>query len=381
MNTALKELTELFEEAKQKSEFDFVLTLMNYQGIGEVELMANLHEWFDAIEFYKTQYYSLEGKQKVRMGTLLYSTFFENSDFYNIIGSLCRIILGYKGSSRLFWKTKKYERLLGIGEKQDFLIELLDDVGKQSIIEFFDQNHFKEIRNTYFHSAYSLTDTEYILHDSEPIYIGHVGHSYVSIQDFLIPKIENVIEFFDKFKYLYVSSFASYTSDKQVNGRFPAPVVATIIGSPNGLKGFRIKNAVTFYGQSHDSGIWYNETHKMWEGHNITTYKNSVETIEIGEQLQRYFNKEDIHKSDKDFLNMIDKVKERNVPQELQTAVQLLVKFGNIRFEKMNSELITQKKKSLKYITLPYYEKALEIGGPGSDKAELNKRIKLLKEE
>ena len=111
--------------------------------MGAKELSTNLHEWFDAIEFYKQLYKSLSKKEKIRIGTLLYSTFFENSDFYNIIGSLCKIKLGYKGSSYLFWKTKKYERLLGIIEKQDFLVELLDDAGKQNIISLFYENHFK----------------------------------------------------------------------------------------------------------------------------------------------------------------------------------------------------------------------------------------------
>lgn len=154
MDKVLNDIKTLFDEARQRSEFDFVLTLINYTGMGVKELSTNLHEWFDAIEFYKQLYKSLSKKEKTRIGTLLYSTFFENSDFYNIIGSLCKIKLGYKGSSYLFWKTKKYERLLGIVEKQDFLVELLDDAGKQNIISFFDDNHFKEIRNTFFHSAY-----------------------------------------------------------------------------------------------------------------------------------------------------------------------------------------------------------------------------------
>jgi hypothetical protein len=106
--------------SKNKNEFQFVLTLINYRGMGTKKLTTNLHEWFEAIEFYKSNYYSNTGKNKTRIGTLIYSTFFENSDFYNIIGSLCRIKLGFKGSSYLFWKTRKYERLLGIGRKTRF---------------------------------------------------------------------------------------------------------------------------------------------------------------------------------------------------------------------------------------------------------------------
>lgn len=380
MNDTLNDISTLFEEAKQKSEFDFVLTLMNYRGIGASELMTNLHEWFEAIEFYKTLYNSLQGKVKVRIGTLIYSTFFENSDFYNILGSLCRIKMGYKGSSYLLWKTKKYERLLGIGEKQDFLFELLDDAGKQNIIAFFEQQHHKEIRNSFFHSAYSLTDNEFIFHDSEPIVIGGVGQYQIDLQQFLFPKIDKVILFFDKFKESYISHFISYKNDKKVNGLFPNPVSATIIGSQDGLKGFRIKNAVQFYGQYHDSGIWYDENYKMWAGHNINLYFENIETIEVREQLKRYIDKIDINKSDADFHNLIDKVKERNQPAEIQPATQLLVKFGNARFKKMESEQCKHKKKSFPKIILPYYEKALEIGESYFDTKDLKARIKKLKE-
>jgi hypothetical protein len=111
MDNTINDLKSLFDEARQKSEFDFVLTLINYRGMGTQKLTTNLYEWFDAIEFYKTLFYSHKGKEKTRIGTLIYSAFFENSDFYNIIGSLCRIKLGFKGSSYLFCKTTKYENL------------------------------------------------------------------------------------------------------------------------------------------------------------------------------------------------------------------------------------------------------------------------------
>ncbi|MEJ0055738.1 MAG: hypothetical protein WDN75_08860 [Bacteroidota bacterium] len=120
-----EDVIRLFDEAKQRSEFDFILTLINYRGMGSRRTVTNLYEWFDAMEFYKGLFESSAGKEKTRIGAHLYSTFFENSDFYNVLGSLCRIKLGYKGSSYLFWKTRKNERYLGVGEKQSFLIELL----------------------------------------------------------------------------------------------------------------------------------------------------------------------------------------------------------------------------------------------------------------
>ncbi len=40
----VKDLRNLFEEAKARSEFDFVLNLINYRGISSSNLNSNLHE-------------------------------------------------------------------------------------------------------------------------------------------------------------------------------------------------------------------------------------------------------------------------------------------------------------------------------------------------
>lgn len=364
MHAAAQELESLFEEAKAASEFDFILTLINYRGISSPNLNSNLHEWFDAIEFYKRLYYELEGKEKTRMGLQIYSTFFENSDFYNILGNLCRIKLGYKGSSYLFWKTKKYERLLGIGEKQDFLMELLADSEKQAVIDFYEQNHFKEIRNTFFHSAYSIDEGQYVMHDSEPINLGGVLIHSFDLDEFFYPKFKIVIELFDIFKKLYFQHFSSYQKDILVMGMFPNPCEVTILGSNDGMKGFRIKNAVNFFGKWHDSGIWFDEKYGFWAGHNINMNFDRIEDIEIDEQLRRYETKEDITKNDMEFFNLADKIKERNDPQELRRATLLLLKFGDVRKDKMDVEQNEYKKKSFPKIILPYYRKAIEIGAP-----------------
>ena len=378
MEDTLNDLTTLFEEAKQKREFEFVQTLINYSGMGAKELSTNLHEWFDAIEFYKGLYFQFSNKEKTRIGTLLYSTFFENSDFYNILGSLCKIKLGYKGSSYLFWKTKKYERLLGIGEKQDFLVELLDDAEKPNIISFFEENHFKEIRNTFFHSAYSLSDEDYLLHDSEPIWIEGVGHNSFNTEKFLYPKIESTILFFNAFKKLYLESFTSYQDDKEVDALFPDPCKAIILGSLDGLKGFRIKNSVQFYGEWHDSGVWYDEQYDMWTGHNIRIDFANVETIEIQESLSRYENKPDINRSDLEFQNLVDKVIERRDANEIFRATHLLVKFGDVRLNKMVVETNGFKQRNFPKIILPFYRQAVEVGSKIMDMTQVKKNITTL---
>jgi len=380
MKDTLSELTSLFDEAKQSREFEFVQTLINYRGIGVKELSTNLHEWFSAIEFYKQLYNSHSHKEKTRIGTLLYSTFFENSDFYNILGSLCKNKLGYKGSSYLFWKTKKYERLLGIGEKQDFLVELLEDAGKPNIISFFVDNHVREIRNTFFHSAYSLSDEDYILHDSEPVYINGVGHNDFNVENFLYPKFERVIQFFDAFKKSYLDSFSSYQTDKDIDALFPNPCRATILGSQGGLKGFRIKNSVQFYGEWHDSGVWYDEQFGMWIGQNIRINFENVETIEIGESLTRYEKKDDIKRSDSEFQNLVDKIIERKRSDEIYRATHLLVKFGQARVQKMIAEKNGFKQKSFAKMILPFYRQAVEIGSQIMDMTTIKQNIIVLED-
>lgn len=276
-------------------------------------------------------------------------------------------------------EEKKYERLLGIGEKHDFLIELLSDVEKNEIISFFKENHFKEIRNTFFHSAYSLEDDMYMLHDSEPIVINGVGVFNFDINQFLYPKVEKVIAVFDKFKALYFDHFNSYKEDKTVAGLFPNSITATILGSQEGLKGFRIKNAVQFYGEWHDSGIWYDEKNKFWAGHNINMYFNNIVSIELIDQLKRYEGKDDIRKNDSEFHNMIDKIGERKLSHELSRATKLLLKFGDIRRMKTEQETFAPKKASFAKITLPYYRKAREIGSKFfKDLKAFEKEIKAL---
>ena len=128
MDNAIKDLASLFEESQAANEFEFILTLMNFKGMASTE--DTLHEWFAAIDMYKGLYAELDGKEKTRIACLLYSTFFENSDFYNILGSLCNISLGYRESTYFFCKTRRQDRLLGTGEKINLVVEILNDCGK-----------------------------------------------------------------------------------------------------------------------------------------------------------------------------------------------------------------------------------------------------------
>lgn len=371
---AISDLKELFDDAKNQNEFEFVMTLLNYKSIGSMEVQANLHEWFEAMTSYIGYYSKFTGKEKTRMAALLYSTFFENSDFYNIIGSLCRINLGYRASSYLFWKTKKNERLLGIGEKEAFLVDLLTDVSRIHIISFFEHVHYPEIRNSYFHSAYSLSENEYILHDSEGILINHSIHRSFDVFEFFYPLVDRVIQFFEAFRELYLDHFSSYKEDKAI-GANPLGSTGIIIGTEAGLGGIRIPNAVQFYGVWVDTGIWYDPQWGFWSAHNMNFNFSNTETLEIRDQLSRFEAKTHVHKNDAAFNNLLEVIKDRNRNEELARAIQILINYGNHKHREMNAELNPHKKKSLPKGIIPFFQKALDLSNGRFDLSGLNKRI------
>lgn len=376
MDKAINDLKNLFNEARASNEFEFVMTLLNYKSIGSPEVQANLHEWFEAMNMYISLYSTYSGKEKTRMAALLYSTFFENNDFYNIIGNLCRAILGMRATSYLFWKTKKYERLLGIGEKQDFLIEFLTDTGKNHIIEFFQAKHYPSIRNSFFHSSYSLHEDDYIFHDAE-INIGGVIRQSLSISQFFYPLVDNVIAFFKAFQKAYFKHFNSYQENKPIYNT-PLGAEGIIIGTANGLAGMRFFKTVNFYGEWHDSGLWVDERFGVFSGHNLNFNFVSIEQIEIDEQLNYYENKGDIRLTDAAFFNLIDKVAERGRANELLRAINLLIKTGDIKETAMNAESNPHKKKSFPKMILPFYNKAFELLTGHGDTKQLAAKIKEL---
>jgi hypothetical protein len=361
MNDILQELEQLFTDARTKNEFQFLLTILNYKHISSPEESANLYEWFDGLEFYKSLYNKYTDKEKIRIGLLLYSTFFENSDFYNILGSLCRNTLGFGGSSFLFWKTKKQERLLGTGEKIRMVSEILTDCNYIKTIEFFDTTHFEQLRNTFFHSAYNFSEGDYILFDSEPILIGGKTTHRVSVTDFLIPLIDKVILFFDKFKEQYLGSIAQYKTEKQIKGYFPDLKDVIIHGTEDGLKGVTVLKTAQFYGEWVDSGIYYDEEFKFWFAKNIQFNFPRIEKIEIDESLSRYESKKDIRNNNSEFLNLVDKIVERSYKDEMERIISLLIKFGDAKYQIYENEPNEHKKKSFKKLPLSFYQKVIQL--------------------
>lgn len=377
MKESITELELLFAEAKAKNEFEFILTLINFKGMDT--MYDTLYEWFDALEMYKELYRQLDGKKKTRIACLFYSTFFENSDFYNILGSLCNVSLGYHSSAYFFWKTKKQDRLLGTGEKIGLVSEILDDCNKKHILKFFTDEHHESIRNSFFHAAYSLIEDSYNLYDTPPVTIGGVRVRYFDVNTFLYPTVDKVIEFFDAFKRLFLDSFASYKSDKIIRGYFPNLRDIEIKGTEDGLQGFVVKNTAQIYGKWVDSWVMYSKEHDMWQAMNIRFNPGDKEGVEIDERLSRYEKKDKININDTEFNNLGDKIVERNLDKEMKRLIELYLKFGDKKYDDWKAEPNPFKKDSLPKFVLPYYEK-VDILNKHLDPKQIRARIKELKE-
>lgn len=191
-------------------------------------------------------------------------------------------------------------------------------------------------------------------------------------------KNDKVIAFFDKFREIYIHSFESYSEEKQIQGLFPNLKDVIIHGSKDGLKGITIKNTAQFYGKWSDSSILFDEKYGFWAATNIRFDFPQEETIEIDEALTRYESKATIKTDNSEFNNLVDKITERRLEKEMMRIIDLLVKYGNEKYDKWNSETNQHKKENIKKLPLPFYEKMVEINRH-LDTKEILKRIKDLK--
>lgn len=337
----------LFNRAKEKDEFEFICTLINYRGLGSKYSNSNLYEWFDAIPFYEGLFNAANKlEEKARLGLLIYSTFFESSDLYNILGSLARITLGFRSSPYLYFKKGNFERWYGTGEKISMIEEVLIDSGFSDIQKFFILNHHKSLRNAFFHSSYSFEDGFLLLQDVEPVYIDSVGSMMFSSEEFLLPRIASILLFFTTFKAEFINHFASYKANKMVKGRFPEMIDIEIFGSPEGLKGFKAGNS---YIQLRNSGFW--------EGMNVRFNFPSEIDRYVNEEIQRLYKKDSVHTNDGALERLYEVIQERNKVIEKENLAKIYLRFATILKDKGLKEENGFKKRNINQRAVSFFDK------------------------
>lgn len=345
-----KEIKDLFDKARAKDEFEFVMTLINYRGMGHERGTSNLREWFDALEQYIILYKNENNiEKKARLGLITYSAFLESSDLYNILGSLARIQLGFRASSFLFFKHERTDRWLGIGEKYSMVQELLLDTNNNVIYDFFENNFVAEVRNSFIHSNYAINEGQYLVVDGDPIRVNGVGQYYVDIKEFVIPKIDAVIDFFEAFKNEYVLNYESYKQNKQIKGRFPELQDIIILGSPEGIIGINaggsqiIKDKIGF-----------------WSAMNIRFNHQTAEDLIIKDELKYFSNKDTIKTNDGRLQRVYELIVSRNKPGEIENLSIIYEKFA-IKLSDLAREQNHFKKISLYEYSLTFFQKSIQL--------------------
>jgi hypothetical protein len=343
----MKELERLFEESKAKNELEFIRAVINYRGTGSRFFGSNLFEWFDAIEnyerWYRTDGYSLH--EKGRFSLLIYSTFFEATDLYLILGNLSRVANGLQVTPHLYWKHERQSRWLGVSERISLIEELLIDAGFESVQRFFKDNHFEQIRNAFFHSTYAFDNDEYILNDVETLYIDHLGHHTLSLTGFIFPRVETILEFFHCLKDLLIGHVKAYTEKKVAS-----PGGAEISGSEHGLAGYK-DGAGNMLELKNDTWI---------DGNGHLDLQADVDR-HIADELERFLRKNKLSTDDGCVHHLYDVIIERNNQAEREKLGGIYAKLGDMLLTMSFDEPNHFKMMNLRDITRKYYERMNEL--------------------
>ena len=360
-----QEITRLFENARDKNEFEFVQVLMKYSGPNNFKSGSKLQEWFHAIDFYKTLYITHNKEEKYRAACLLYYFFFENTELYILLADLCRINLGFHARKKLFFTSSK-RKMTETQNKIDMISELLIDSGSYAILNFFSKNFNETLKKSFVSSTYSIKDDKFFLLNSEHIFINGIGETNFRVEDFLIPKISEIIKFFNHIRDCFIHHFYWYRGNKVISVFEDEPVLIKIIGSSEGLKGLKIKsNSLT---HKSDSDL---ENHQNWKCY--TPSSKSVMINGIEDTLLRYEYKDNIE-NPFEIRNLTGKIIKRNNLNELFRIMNILVKFGNIMFTQWENETNLNTKYKLKEQINKFYRKAMSINIP-VDFSIISKRL------
>lgn len=341
----MKELERLFEESKEKNELEFARALINYRGPGSRLFNSSLFEWMDAIENYE-RWYRAEGyslHEKARFSLLVYSTFFEATDLYLILGNLSRIAGGLPVTPHLYWIHHRKSRWVGVNEKISVIEELLIDSGFEEVQRFFKDNHFEQIRHAFFHSTYAFDDDQYVLNDVETLYIDHLGHHTLSLKEFIFPRVETILKFFHCFKNLLFSHRNSYPENKIVGS-------VEILGSELGLAGYK-----------DDVGNILKLKNDIWTDVNGHLELSANVDRHVANELDRFLKKEKLSADDGCVHHLYDVIIERKNHVEREKLGGIYAKLGDMLLLKSSNELNHFKMMKLREITRKYYERMNEL--------------------
>lgn len=167
-------LDPLFAKAQEKSDFEFIFALLNFQGMHDAgwdafETTRDIFETFNNLKS-KIKY----NNEQIHLFLVLYGLILEASYPYDLLCNLLRIISGDRysafcfpdiknnksGRSRPMFASEKLNKIMGLAKKQ----------GLETNLEFLARIFDKELRNAVFHSDYCLYNDELRIPRSSTVY-------------------------------------------------------------------------------------------------------------------------------------------------------------------------------------------------------------------
>jgi hypothetical protein len=236
----INDLEGLFTIAQQKDEFEFIMLLLGYNGsMGDPRALSHLYESEKLFkEFSKQLSPNADDFIGVRTGLFLYCHFFEMNELYRFIGNLFHISKGDRYQIGLFDNRGNDEILYPL-DKIAKLKELAGECGMTALSELLDSLYYNRLRNSFFHSDYSIVDDDYLFMTDKPVIVEGKKQYSLSVKNFILPLTHSVINIAIKFFELINQFKKSYTSNKVIQGRFPNWQAVIILGNHStGLIGF-----------------------------------------------------------------------------------------------------------------------------------------------
>ena len=156
----IEQFKRLLNESREKNEFEFVNVLLGYKGIGGMMSLTHFYEsqsLFQDMSALITEDH--ENKNNVRIGLFLYSHFFEMDELYRVLGNLLNIMNGGRFKPFMFEDLEADE--LTPTEKIKELKEMSVGCGFSDLTDCIDELYSNKLRNSFFHSNYSIDEGEY----------------------------------------------------------------------------------------------------------------------------------------------------------------------------------------------------------------------------
>lgn len=235
------ELERLFKKAKEIDEFEYVCALLNFKGMGDPRALSHLNESFELL-FQITELIPKQttNQDQIRLFLLLYCHIFEMDEFYNVIGNMLRITQGERYTSMLY-NSPTISRELKPTHKMDKLKSIANNAGFTDLTDVIARLYLSPLRNSFFHSSYSLTERDYYIVAGNGFKIEGIITKSASLKDYILPLTQSTVNMAGHFFNSLNLSRLEYRNNKIINGRLqPGGIELEILGHPDyGLRGFR----------------------------------------------------------------------------------------------------------------------------------------------